>query len=78
MITEKDVLFAVSRNIKKYRKMEGLSQERLAEKADVSWNTISLIECSVRFLSSKTLVKIANALDIEPHQLFVIERNARD
>lgn len=78
MTTEKDVLFAVSRNIKKYRKMAGLSQAVLADKADVSRDTIRLIECSMRFLSSKTFVKIANALDIEPPLLFVIERNDRD
>ena len=71
-MTEYDVCFSLADNMKKYRKVQHISQERLAEKAGCSWQTINAIECSVRFPSPKMLAKIANALEIKLYRLFEV------
>ncbi len=47
----------------------GLSQEKLAELADLDRTYISLLERGLRQPSLTTLFAIAKALDIKPHQL---------
>ena len=59
-----------SQNIKRYRKMKGLSQEKLAEKIDISSNYLSDIETGKGWVSPFSLVKLANALEIEVFELF--------
>jgi transcriptional regulator with XRE-family HTH domain len=58
-----------SANIKKYRAKLGFSQEKLAECAGVSGQTINDIEGCRTWVSDKTIVKIARALEIEVFQL---------
>ena len=61
-------------NLKKHRKMLGLSQEKLAEMADLSWQTINSIECHRTWVSDKTLESLADALKIDTfHLLLPIE-----
>ena len=61
-------------NLKKHRKLLGLSQEKLAEIANVSWQTINSIECHRTWVSDKTLENLANALKIDTfHLLLPIE-----
>ena len=55
-------------NIRKIRQTIGMTQEQLAEKADISVNFMSLIE-NGRNMSAETLVKIANALEISVDNL---------
>lgn len=49
--------------IRRERQTRGITQERLAEKADISLNFMSLIE-NGRNMSVETLVKIAIALGV--------------
>ena len=58
-------------NLKKHRKMLGLSQEKLAEMADVSWQSINSIECHRTWVSDKTLESLANALKIDTFHLLL-------
>jgi transcriptional regulator with XRE-family HTH domain len=58
-------------NIKKYRKNFGYSQEKFAEKADLSAQTLNDIEGCRRWVSSKTITKLAKALNIAEYQLLV-------
>lgn len=55
----------IARNIKKYRKKLGISQDKLSKLADVTYNTIIKIEsgatCNPRV---ETLKKIADALGV--------------
>jgi transcriptional regulator with XRE-family HTH domain len=53
------------------RKMRGMSQEQLAEKADVSRSHISSIEApgTARPFSLEVFFNIADALDIDPADL---------
>ena len=57
-------------NLKKWRKIRGISQKELAEKCDAAHSYIRQIECGNRYPSFAFIGKIANALDIEPYQLF--------
>ena len=58
-------------NLKEQRKMLGLSQEKLAEMANLSWQTVNSIECHRTWVSDKTLENLANALKIESFQLLL-------
>ena len=59
----------LSANIKKYRAELGLSQEKLSELVNLSDQTINDIEGCRTWVSDKTLVKIARALNVEIYQL---------
>ena len=56
------------------RKMKGLSQEKLAEKANISRSHLSSIEAPniIRPFSLEALFNIADALDIKPGDLLNI------
>jgi transcriptional regulator with XRE-family HTH domain len=60
-------------NLKKWRKITGLSQGKLAEKCDTAHSYIRQIECGNRSPSFALIGKIADALQIEPYQLFYDE-----
>jgi len=60
----------LSQNIRRFRKMKGLSQERLSEKMEISTNYLSDIERGKGWVSPFSLVKLANALEIEVFELF--------
>lgn len=62
---------ALSLNLKKYRKIKGWSQFELAEKAEISEQTVNSIEGLRLWPSDKTLVKLANVLEVEMYPLFV-------
>ena len=63
----------IAKNVKKYRKLNLLTQEELAEAAEVSNTYIANIECGQTWISDKTLEKIANALHLEEYLLFIPE-----
>ncbi len=55
----------LSQNIKKYRKKLGLTQEALAKKADISYNTVIKLESEgITDPRMETLKKLAVALGI--------------
>jgi len=58
-------------NIKTLRKERGLSQEKLAETANLSTQSISDIEGLRTWVSDKTLEKLASALNVDIFQLFI-------
>jgi transcriptional regulator with XRE-family HTH domain len=55
--------------MKNGRKRLGFSQEQLAERTELSIQTITAIEGGRIWVSDKTLISIAEALDIEVFQL---------
>jgi transcriptional regulator with XRE-family HTH domain len=57
-------------NLRKYRRKCGLTQAKLAEKANVSNHFIAMIEIARRFPAPETLDRIAEALNIESWELF--------
>ena len=64
-MTESDLRAILGENLKKYRTIKGFSQAKLAEIIDISPNFISDIETGKRWLSSDTLVNLAEALGVE-------------
>ena len=65
-----DVIFIFSKVIAKIRKEKGLSQEALAEKANLDRTYISGIERGVRNITLKSLDKIISALDMSHERFF--------
>ena len=56
-------------NLKRERSKVGFSQDQLAEACGVSANFVTEVETRRRYPSPATLVKIAQALNTEPHTL---------
>lgn len=71
---ELDIKSRLSNNLKTIRKQKGLSQFELAEKANISEQTINSIESKRLWPSDKTLSKITNALEIDIFKLFFPEK----
>ena len=69
-MTEHELRTILSANLKRYRVYRKLSQEKLAEKIDISIPFLSDVENGRKWVSPSTLVKFADALGIEPHELF--------
>lgn len=58
-------------NIKRFREMEGITQENLAEKTGISTPMMCDIEGCRTWISDKTLAKLSTALKIETYRLFI-------
>jgi len=68
-----DIRELLAKNIKKYRKIKGFSQENLAEKAFTSTTHIGMIEIGKKFPSPKMLEQIVEALGVDTPELFTTE-----
>jgi len=58
-------------NLKKHRRKCGLTQSQLAEKVGVSTHHIGMIELSRNYPTLELVERIATALKIKPHELFL-------
>lgn len=67
---QKDRYINLGLNIAFYRKLRGLTQEKLAEKIDISRTHMSRIETADCAVSLDVVFNISDALDIEPYKLF--------
>ncbi len=56
--------------VREFRKAQKLSQEKLAEKADLHYTYLGAVERGEANLCFDNLVKIANALRVPPKDLF--------
>lgn len=67
-----NIYLTISQNIKKYRKIKGITQAELAEKVDLSHEFIRRIESKKgqKTFSVDTIYRIAKALDIDVNKLF--------
>ncbi|AEF86289.1 putative DNA-binding protein [Treponema primitia ZAS-2] len=63
----------LSKNIKRLRAKNSLSQMNLAIQAGLTHNFINDIESGKKWLSPKTLAKLSMALQAEPHEFFAPE-----
>ena len=61
----------LSSNLKKYREKLGLSQEKLAENAEISTMMVKDIEACRTWVSDKTLESLATALKTDFYHLFM-------
>lgn len=65
---------ALSANIKRIRKEQGISQEKLALKADMDRSYMSELERCLANPSIEALLRIANALEVAPSDLLQLIR----
>ena len=68
----------VGRQIAKFRKAAGLTQEQLADKLSVALETISRMERGVNTPSIKTLGRIGDALNVPARDFFPPETDATE
>jgi transcriptional regulator with XRE-family HTH domain len=61
----------LSSNLKKYREKLGLSQEKLAENAEISTIMVKDIEACRTWISDKTLESLATALKTDIYRLLM-------
>ena len=61
------------KNVKKYRKMRGLTQAQLSEMIDIEEMSLSRIECGSRFPRKENIDKLVQALDCSVSDLFNFE-----
>lgn len=59
--------------IKRLRQKKGLTQEQFAEKIDIATRTLSGIETGENFVTSETLEKMLNILEITSNELFAFD-----
>ena len=64
------ILNNVGQRVKEIRNEQGLSQEKLALKADIDRTYLAGVELGKRNLSIKSLDKILRALDVSFHDFF--------
>jgi transcriptional regulator with XRE-family HTH domain len=67
----KELRKTLSENIKRHRENLGITQEKLAEKAGISANMVNDIEGCRTWISDKTLVNLAAALQVETYRLLM-------
>ena len=65
-----DIRLVLAGNMKKYRKIQRITQEKLAEKIDTAPNYIAMIEVGRKFPSAGMLERIATALNVDTPELF--------
>ena len=70
-ITESDVRLLVSKNLKRLRSTQNISQLSLAIRAGLTHNFINDIENGKKGISCKTLARLCVALEVEPHQFYL-------
>ncbi|DAA81544.1 TPA: transcriptional regulator [Candidatus Gastranaerophilales bacterium HUM_3] len=58
------------KRVRQYRKAMGLSQMKFAEKADITFQTLSSIERGITFPSYPILIKIIETLNVPIVKLF--------
>ncbi|MDR3161944.1 MAG: helix-turn-helix domain-containing protein [Spirochaetaceae bacterium] len=68
---QRDLRRVLSANLKKRRLLLGITQEKLAEKAEISANMVNDIEGCRTWVSDKTLVRLAAALQTDVWSLFL-------
>ncbi len=66
-----DIIRVFGSNVRHYRELKGISQEKLAELSGLHRTYISDIERFQRSISLSNVQKIADALEIEPFKLFI-------
>ena len=66
-----DICLLFGKKVRDYRLERGFSQEKLAELSNLHRTYISAVERGVRSISLANIQRLAEALEIKPHQLFI-------
>jgi transcriptional regulator with XRE-family HTH domain len=68
-----EVRMLLSKNLRRLRTQQNLSQLALAVEANLTHNFINDIENGKKWVSPDTIAKLATVLKVEPHQFFIPE-----
>ncbi|MBQ9539670.1 MAG: helix-turn-helix transcriptional regulator [Treponema sp.] len=63
------------KNVQKYRKEAGLTQEQLSERLKISQKHLSIVETGIQFASASLIGRISKELGVSPAMLFGGSRN---
>jgi transcriptional regulator with XRE-family HTH domain len=77
-INENYIHKLISRNIKRLRSLQNISQLGLALNTGLTHNFINDIENCKKGISVKSLAKLSTALNVEPYQFFLPENIHND
>jgi transcriptional regulator with XRE-family HTH domain len=69
-ISEETFIANLGIHIRQLREKKGMSQQDLADDCGITQNQVGRIERAEINTTIKTLVRIANTLDVEPKELF--------
>jgi len=67
-----------AKNLRKHRRKCGFSQEKLAEKVDISTQYLAMIEIARKFPASEVLERLAKAMNINVYELFLIDHTPKE
>ena len=73
-----NIRILLGNRLRHLRKMRGLTQEQLGEKAGVDYKYLGGIERGERNPSAENLAKIAGGLGVKIHELFLFENEMDD
>lgn len=73
MTNEATKLKLLANNIKKYRKLKGLSQNELAELLNISREHLAKLETTKRCISLMLLFRLSDALNVSLKDLFTFK-----
>ena len=62
----------VARNLRMLRRAKGLSQEELADRAEINRNYVGMLEREEHAATVDMLEKLADVLDVDPIEFFVL------
>ena len=74
-MSSENILEIFGGNVQKYRKEKQISQEKLAELADVHRTYVGMIERAEKNITLRNIEKIAKALGVEIKDLLEKEQN---
>ncbi|CCY62571.1 transcriptional regulator XRE family [Clostridium sp. CAG:967] len=68
-----NIKYLLGKRIKEIRLRRKYTQEKLAEMSNIEIPSLSNIENGKNYPNSETLLKISNALDVRPFELFMFD-----
>ena len=70
MDVEKETYIRLGKNIKKYRQLKKISQEKLSELLEANSKFIGHVERVERYISLKKLIQVSQILEVPLSKLF--------
>ena len=65
-----DIPLLLGQNVRKFRKMAGLTQSQLSERLEITQKHLSVIETGAQFASAPLISRICKELSVTPGMLF--------
>jgi transcriptional regulator with XRE-family HTH domain len=72
-----DIRDLIARNVRRLRHAKGLSQEALADAADINRTYVSKLETARTYAGAEVIEKLAKTFGVEPAELLVSPRGHR-